>query len=95
MFVVIEGELAASLAREGGRVELARMHRGETVGEIAMYSGVRSADVDVVSDARVLRFADADLERLRRRYPRIAAVVNHNLARLLAERVLNTQRVLR
>lgn len=95
MFVVIDGELSASLPRDGGRVEFARMRRGETVGEIAMFSGVRSADVDVVADARVLRFDDAALERLRRRYPRIAAVVNHNLARLLAERVMNTTRTLR
>jgi len=95
MFLVIDGELAASLARDGGRVELTKMRRGETVGEIAMFSGVRSADVDVVADARVLRFDDTGLERLGRRYPRIAAKVNHNLARLLAERVLNTQRVLR
>ena len=65
MFVVIDGELAASLAREGGRVELARMHRGETVGEIAMFSGVRSADVDVV-----YRRARAALRRRRSRTPR-------------------------
>jgi predicted RND superfamily exporter protein len=95
MFVVIDGELSASLPRDGGRVEFARMRRGETVGEIAIFSGLRSADVDVVADARVLRFDDAALGRLRRRYPRIAAVVNHNLARLLAERVMNTTRTLR
>ena len=95
MFLVIEGELAASLARDGGRIELATMRRGETVGEIALFSGVRTADVDVVADARVLRFNEADLERLGRRYPRIAANVHRNLAQLLAERVLNTQRALR
>ncbi len=95
MFLVIDGELTASMARDGGRVALSKMRRGDTVGEVAMFSGQRSADVDVVADARVLRFDDADLERLGRRYPRIAAKVNHNLARLLAERVLNTQRALR
>lgn len=95
MFVVIDGEFAASLARDGGRVPLATMRRGDTVGEVAIFSGARSADVDVVTDARVLRFDDADLVRFGRRYPRIAAIVNRNLARLLASRLLNTQRVLR
>ena len=64
MFVVIEGEVAASLAREGGRVELARMRRGETVGEIAMYSGVTQR-----RRRRRPRRARAALRRRRSRAP--------------------------
>lgn len=95
LYVVIDGELAASTAREGRRVEYARMGRGEVVGEVALFTGGRSADVDVVRDARLLRFDEADLERLVRRYPRIAARVHRNLNQVLAERVQSTSRALR
>lgn len=95
MFVVIDGELVASLARGAERVELARMGRGDVVGEIALFSEARSADVDVARDARLLRFDEAHLERLSRRSPRIAARVYRNLNRVIARRVLGTQRALR
>ncbi len=94
MYVVIDGELAASLHHDGRRHELSRSTRGDVVGEIALFTETRSADVDVVRDARLLRFGQADLERLGKRYPRIAVRVYGNLNRVLAARVLNTQRVL-
>lgn len=95
MFVVIDGELAASTARGDRRVEFSRMGRGDVVGEVALFSATRTADVHVTKDARLLRFGDADLERLGRRYPRIAAQVNRNLNRVLAQRVVTTARALR
>lgn len=95
MYVVVEGELVASLQREGRRSELSRMRRGDTVGEVALFHGARTADVDVATDTRLLRFDDADLERLGRRYPRIAARVYRNLNRIVAQRVVNTARALR
>jgi predicted RND superfamily exporter protein len=99
MFVVIDGELVASLGRfrepAGARVEFSRMRRGDTVGEIALFSKARTADVDVVRDARLLRFGEKELERLRRRYPKIAAVVYRNLGHVLASRVVTTTQALR
>ncbi|RIL08149.1 MAG: hypothetical protein DCC71_00705 [Proteobacteria bacterium] len=95
MYVVIDGELEASLERDGKRIPLSRMQRGDTVGEIALFSGARTADVDVARDARLLRIADADLARLGRRYPRIAAKVYRNLNRIVARRVASTARALR
>jgi CRP-like cAMP-binding protein len=71
------------------------MRRGEVVGEVALFSHKRSADVDVLEDARLLRFGHADLERLGRRYPRIASHVYRNLSDVLAQRVVSTQRALR
>jgi predicted RND superfamily exporter protein len=90
LYVVIEGELAASLDTPGGRVEFARARRGDVMGEVGLYHGVRTADVDAVEDVRALRFTRANLERLRNRYPRIGAVVFWNLSELLARRVANT-----
>ena len=46
-------------------------------------------------DARLLRFGDADLERLGRRYPRVASKVYRNLNRILARRVVTTAEALR
>lgn len=51
--------------------------------------------MDVVSDARLLRFSEEDIERLERRYPRIAARVHGNLNRVLARRVVRTAEALR
>jgi predicted RND superfamily exporter protein len=95
MFIVIDGELMASLERDGQRVEFNRMHRGDVVGEVALFAQGRSADVDVTGDARLLRFGQADLTRLRQRYPAIAAVVYANLSRILAARITNTIKTLR
>jgi predicted RND superfamily exporter protein len=95
MFVVVDGELVASTERGGARVEFSRMRRGDVVGEVALFSEARTADVDVARDARLLRFGDADLARLGRRYPRIAAQVNRNLNRVLASRVVRTAQALR
>jgi CRP-like cAMP-binding protein len=95
LFVVIAGELAASTERDGRRVDLSRSQRGDVVGEIALFHGTRTADVDVVADARLLRFDEADLERLARRYPRIATRVYRNLNRIIASRVVSTARALR
>lgn len=96
MYIVVDGELVAGLDREGSRVEFARMRRGDVVGEIALFSDTRrSADVDVVEDARLLRFGEAEIARLRGRYPFIAATVYANLNRVLAARLQNTVRTLR
>lgn len=95
LYVVIDGELAASTTRGDERIEFGRLGRGDVVGEVALFAGGRSADVDVVRDARLLRFDESDLERLVRRYPRIAARVHRNLNRVLAERVQSTSRALR
>lgn len=95
MYVVIDGELVASLERDGRRVELSRMKRGDVVGEIALFGRARSADVHVVEPARLLRLGGEDLERLSARYPRIGAVVYRNLNRIVADRLLDTMEALR
>jgi len=90
LYVVIEGELAASLDTPRGRVEFARSRRGDVMGEVGLYHGVRTADVDAVDDVRALCFTRSNLERLRNRNPRIAARILWNLSEVLARRVANT-----
>ena len=44
MFVVIDGELLASVATERGRVRFGTMGRGAVIGEVALFHGKRTAD---------------------------------------------------
>jgi hypothetical protein len=85
MYVVLEGELVASRPEGSGHKELSRMRRGDSVGDVALFHGSRTADVDAAEDSRLLRINLQDLERLRRRYPRIGAQVYRNLSESLAE----------
>ena len=94
MFLILEGTLVASVTRDGQRTVLTRMGRGQVVGEVALFYRKRSADVDAESDARLLRFGEEDITRVRRRKPRIAATILYNLNRIQAQRLVeNTQRI--
>ena len=90
MWVVIDGELRASLPTQSGDVEFGVCRRGDTVGEVALFYGQRTAEVVATSDVRMLRFTHESLERILRRYPRIGARIFANLSRILAERVAST-----
>ena len=92
MYVVLDGELRVSMPSEHGVEELARLGRGDAVGEVALFQGVRSADVEALSDVRLLRFSRSDLERLSRRYPRIGTRVLSNLSEILAGRLAEANR---
>jgi predicted RND superfamily exporter protein len=92
MYVVLDGELAVCLRTDEGLEEVARLERGDAVGEVALFSGTRSADVQARTDVRLLRFTKDDLMRLRRRYPRIGAQVLENLSEILAERVMEANK---
>jgi hypothetical protein len=95
MYVIIEGELEASVrADDGGTVSFGTLKRGDSVGEVGLFHGVRTADVVVESDVRMLRLTRDSLERIQRRYPRIAARLYSNLSEILSDRVASTtQRV--
>ena len=66
---------------------LAAMARGAVMGEAGYFGQRRTANVDALTPVRLLRFDSQDLERLRQRYPRIAAVIYRNLNRIQAERL--------
>ena len=85
--VVIEGDLMASLPADGRDVPLRKLGRGDLIGEVALFEGRRSANVDSLSPVRVLWLTDASLARIEKRYPRIAARVYHNIGSVLAYRL--------
>ena len=90
MFVVLDGELSASVATPEGTKHLSVMRRGDSVGEVALFHGQRTADVDALTDVRAVRLKRSDLERMRRRYPWIAARIFWNLSEILGKRVADT-----
>jgi CRP-like cAMP-binding protein len=62
------------------------------IGEVALFEGKRTADVHATTDVRLLRLTLADLQRLKRRYPRIGAQLYANLSHVLADRVTSLTR---
>jgi uncharacterized protein len=88
LYVVIDGRLRVSVAREGGERELATHARGDVLGEVGLLHRARSADVDALEDGRLLRLSQEHLEQLARRYPRVASQVLRNLTEILAGRLV-------
>lgn len=95
IYVVIDGRLMAWVDREGKQVELSTMLRGAVMGEVGHFAKRRTANVNAETDVRLLRFDSEDLEGLRKRYPRIAALVFRNLNRVQAERLAQNIHMLR
>lgn len=95
MYVLIDGEMRVWVNGDGGdEIEIVRLRRGATIGETGLFFEQRTASVTAVTDARLLA-VDADtLERIRLRYPRIAALIFRNLNRVQAATVArSTQRL--
>jgi hypothetical protein len=87
MYVVIEGRLRSSVEAEGHTVQLNTHGRGDVLGEVGLFHGERTANVDCETDVRLLRLDQANLARLQRRYPRTSANLFRNLSNVLAERL--------
>lgn len=87
IYVVVDGTLEVSVERQNERKTLSTMARGAVMGEAGYFGQRRTANVDAVTPVRLLRFDSQDLERLRLRYPRIAAIIFRNLNRIQAERL--------
>jgi len=90
LYVIIDGTVEASVDRPEGRLVLRRQGRGDTVGVVGIFNRLRSANVDVIEDARVLRLTQKNMQRLASRYPRTAAQVFRNLGEHVAELLSDT-----
>jgi predicted RND superfamily exporter protein len=88
MYLVVTGSLRVSRNEDGHDRVLAQLVAGEIFGEMAMVdTRERSADVIANDDVEVLELTAADLDRLRRRFPRTANKVLYNLATILSARL--------
>lgn len=92
MFVIIEGEAEVLVHGPDGRPRSVRqLGRGDVFGEMGLVRRQqRTADIVAVTDLELLAVDQRFLERLQRRYPRIAATVFLNLTRVLSDRLEST-----
>jgi hypothetical protein len=88
MFVVIQGTAEVWAGSGAERRKLAVNRRGDVFGEMGLVrQNERSADVVATSPVEVLAVDARFLERIQRRYPRIASRVFLNLTRILSDRL--------
>jgi len=91
MYIILEGEVRVVLRRGNERIKLATLGYGNFFGEMGVLIGdVRSADVEAISDIKVLRVTKTDIERLKRKNPAIAVEFLYAVCRELCQRLYNT-----
>jgi hydrophobe/amphiphile efflux-3 (HAE3) family protein len=92
MYVIINGSAEVIVTgADGQRRAVRRLERGDVFGEMGLVRRQqRNADVVALEDLELLKVDERFLERLQRRYPRIAAAVFLNLARILSDRLEST-----
>jgi hypothetical protein len=88
MFVIVDGSAEVWVGDGADRRQVAELRRGDVFGEMALVRHYeRSADVVAKQDVEVLAVDERFLQRIQRRYPRIAARVFLNLTRVLSDRL--------
>ena len=87
LYVVLSGELEASVESPEGRILLKEMHPGDVFGEMAFVTQQRrTADVTARTDAKLLKINYDELGRLRRFSPYLASRLLFNISRIVCER---------
>jgi hypothetical protein len=88
MYVIIQGHTQVFAGTGGERKYILDMQRGEVFGDMALVRhSRRTADVVASDPVEVLAVDQRFLERLQRRYPRIASKVLLNLTRIVSDRL--------
>jgi SulP family sulfate permease len=92
LILIESGEVVAWIEVEEGRSKRLRtMGAGSVVGEAGLYLGQpRSASVRTTRPSVLHRLTAEALRRMTREAPELAAALHHYVARLLAERVVET-----
>ncbi|HEX5937083.1 MAG TPA: SulP family inorganic anion transporter [Actinomycetota bacterium] len=94
IYVLESGRLGVETqTHEGTRLRLRTLRPGVVVGEVTLYTDVpRTADVVAEVPSVVLKLGRAEIERLEREQPELAATLHRWLATQLAERLTDTMR---
>jgi hypothetical protein len=88
MYMLITGKAEVILDTPAGSKKLATIVPGEIVGEMAaVREGIRSANVIALEDSYLLSVDEKSLDRISRRFPRIATKLFLNISRILSERL--------
>lgn len=91
MYLILDGAADVVVRANESRKEIGRLGQGDVFGEMTFVTGEpRTADVQAVAPTEVLRVDKASLERVRRRYPKIAATLYRNLSVILSHRLEGT-----
>jgi sulfate permease, SulP family len=95
MFFVESGMVTVELELPNGRhVRLRSIRGGATVGEMGIYlGGTRTASVVASRPSTVYRLTRQSLDEMRENDPEIAALFHEWIARLLAERIADNNRM--
>lgn len=96
MYFVDAGRVSAQLETEPGRVmRLKSMGGGTVVGEIGMYlDQTRTASIITETASTVYRLTKSSLEKMEQDDPELAAALHQWMARMLAERLSDSNRTL-
>jgi sulfate permease, SulP family len=96
LFFIESGQVMVVLALpDGAEMRLRTMDAGTVVGEIAFYLGLpRSASVVGAERGRAYRLSRQSLGKLRSEKPEMAARFHEYMARMLADKLLDTTRLL-
>jgi sulfate permease, SulP family len=96
LFFIESGRVTVDLhLADGGQVRLGVMGAGTVVGEVALYLGLpRSASVTADTATIAYRMSRGGLRRMAAERPAVAAMFHEFMARVLANRVLDTNRLL-
>ncbi|MBI3445458.1 MAG: cyclic nucleotide-binding domain-containing protein, partial [Magnetospirillum sp.] len=97
MFILESGQVTVRLTTDSGKsVRLRTMHAGTVVGEMGLYlNEERSASVVADQDCTIYRLTARNLERMEAEAPEVAAAFHRLMARQLAERLRNTDHLIR
>lgn len=88
--VTVEFEMA-----NGNKMRLRSVKSGATLGEIAMYlGGLRSASVKAEQSSTIYRLSSKNLKRMQKEDPALAALLHEWIARTLAERLAENNRLI-
>ena len=95
MFFIEEGHVVVTMELAGGgSIRLTSSGAGTAVGEIAFYlGGKRSASVVATTPTRALRLSAERLDQMRSEAPAVAALLHDRMAKLLALKMLDTNRL--
>lgn len=95
MFVILSGTTDVFVGSGAERQQVAELRRGDVFGEMGLVrDDERSADVIARGPVEALAVDQRFLQRIQRRYPRIAARVFLNLTRILSDRLERMNRQL-
>jgi len=96
MYVLVNGVADVFIASNGDSRRVRTLVRGDVFGEMGLIRRhERTADVVATEEVEVLMVNERFLNRLKRRYPRIAAEIFFNISKILSDRLETSEQMRR